>query len=160
MFKSHFIPIVYFISALVFAALAWFEQSEGLDIVFNGVYVVVPKSVLWLVLGGLFAFFSIIALCFELFRKPMNKYLFATHFLLTIIGLVIIYRSTKQQEIPPVATIDYSVIDDIQNQDQPEEAIDWITYAVYMIAGAQIIFVLNIIISMIKSKRKSLRNPD
>lgn len=158
MFKGHLISVIYFISALIFGALAWFEQSEGLDIVFNETYVVVPKSVLWSVLAGLFAFFSIIALCFELFRKPMNKYLFATHYILTIVSLVIIYQSTQQQEMPPATTTDYSVIEDIQNQYQPEEAIDWITYAVYMIAGAQIIFVVNIIVSMIKSRRQSLRD--
>ncbi|WP_430403833.1 hypothetical protein [Fluviicola sp.] len=158
--KSHIIPICYFVTALIFGGFAWLEQTEGLDIVFNETYVVVPKSVLWLVLGGLFVFFALIALTFELYRKPMNKYLFATHFLLTIVSLVILYHSTQQQEMPPVATADYSVIDDIQNQDQPEEAIDWITYAFYMIAGAQIIFVLNIIASTIKSKRESLQNPD
>lgn len=88
----------------------------------------------------------------------MNKYLFATHFLLTIISLVILYYSTQQQEMPPSTSTDYSVIDDIQNQSQPEEAIDWITYAVYMIAGAQIIFVLNIIVSILKSRRQSLKD--
>lgn len=153
MLKGHLVSIVYFITALILGALAWFEQSEGLDIAFNGVYVVVPKSGLWLILAGLFLFFTIIALCFELFRKPMNKYLFVTHFFLTIVGLVIIYLSTKQQEIPQVATTDYSVIDDIQNQ--PEEAIEQIAYAIYMLVAAQIIFVLNILVSIIRSRRQS-----
>jgi heme/copper-type cytochrome/quinol oxidase subunit 1 len=157
MFKAHLISIIYFITALVFGAMAWFEQSEWVDIVFNETYIVLPKSVFWLVLTGLFVFFAGIALCFELFRKPMNKYLFATHFLLTIAGLVIIYLSTQQQQdLAPAATSDYSVVDDIQNQ--PEDTIDWITYAVYMLAGAQIMFVLNVLVSIIKSRRESSRN--
>jgi len=155
MFKRRWISIIYFITALIFGALAWFEQSEGLDIVFRDTYVVLPKSIIWLVLTGLFLFFSAIALAFELFRKPMNKYLFSTHFLLTIVSLVILYHSTQQQEIPPVASTDYSVIDDIQNQTQSEETIDWMTNAIYILVGAQIIFVLNILVSIIRSRRQS-----
>jgi len=156
MFKGHLISIIYFITALIFGALAWFQQDEGLDIAFNGNYIIVPKKVLWLVIGGLFVFFSLVALCFELFRKPMNKYLFATHHILTIVSLVIIYQSTQQQEVMPAPTPDYSVLDNVQAQ--PEEAIDWITYAVYMLLGAQIIFVINVIYSLVKSRRKSLQD--
>jgi|GEM_PF-6374409 len=149
---SHIISILYFITALIFGALAWFQQDEGLDIVFKGNYIIIPKTVLWVVLGGLFVFFAIIAWCFELFRKPMNKYLFATHHILTIVSLVIIYQSTQHQESMPPPTAAYSVLDEVQPQ--PEEAIDWITYAVYMIAGAQIIFAVNVIYSLVKSKRQ------
>nr|WP_294862622.1 hypothetical protein [uncultured Fluviicola sp.] len=152
MFKGRFISIVYSVTILVFGAMAWFGQSEGLNIVFDDTYVVLPKSVFWLVLAGLFLLFAGIALCFELFRKPMNKYLFATHYLLTVASLVIIYLSTRQQEVMPATTPAYSVMDDVQNQQ--DEAIDWIIYAIYTLVGAQVIFVLNIVVSLIKSRKQ------
>ncbi|AEA44560.1 hypothetical protein [Fluviicola taffensis] len=157
MFKGYFISVIYFITALIFVVLAWSEQSESLTIVFNETYIVLPKSIVWLVLAGLFIFFAGISLCFELFRQRMNKYLFGTHYLLTIISLLIIYFAIQQeQKGMPSITSDYSVLEDMQNQS--EETTDWIIYAFYMLVGAQIIFVLNILISSIRNRRLTTRD--
>lgn len=154
MFRGHLISLVYGITALFFGALALFEESEVLNIAFKDTYLVIPKSFLWLVLTCIFLFLAGIAMVFELFKKPMNKYLFGIHFLVTIISLLIIYFTTQQQETPQDYS-DYSGSEDLQNQAEAvAEEVQWIVYAVYALVGAQIVFALNIIISIFKTPIK------
>lgn len=153
MFKGYFISVVYFLTVLVFLALAYFQQSEFLSISLKAVYFVLPKTLVWLVLAFFFLLFAGIALTFELSGKPMNKYLFATHYSLTILSLIIIYFGSQQQIAPPNYT-DHSIADELQNQ--PEAAFNWIqwtVYAVYVLISAQIIFGLNILFSILRDRK-------
>lgn len=155
MLKLHIISICYFITALIFGGLALDQQSEDLDLALKEVYFVLPKSFLWLVLAGVFLLFSVIALTFELFRKPMNKYLFGIHYLVTILSLIAIYFAV-QQEAPPTVTTDYSTMDELREQsDDPVNWLKWLTVTSYALIGAQIVFGLNILLSIIWSRKKS-----
>lgn len=154
MFKSHLISLSYFITALIFGALALVEQTEVLDLAFEEVYFVLPKSLLWLVIACIFLLFAGISLIFELFRKPMNKTLFGIHFLLTILSLTVIYFAV-QQEAPPSVHTDYSVMDDLREQSEdPVDWIKWVSITYYTFIGAQIVFGLNILLSILWTRNK------
>lgn len=155
MLKRYIISICYFITALIFGGLALDQQSEDLDLAFEEVYFVLPKSFLWLILAGVFLLFSAIALTFELFRKAMNKYLFGIHYFVTILSLIAIYFAV-QQEAPPTVTTDYSTMDELREQsDDPVNWLKWLTVTSYALIGAQIVFGLNILLSIIWSRKKS-----
>ena len=155
MLKRYIISICYFITALIFGGLALDQQSEDLDLALNEVYFVLPTSFLWLVLAGVFLLFSGIALTFELFRKPMNKYLSGIHYFVTIFSLIAIYFAV-QQEAPPTVTTDYSTMDELREQsDDPVNWLKWVSVSIYTLVGAQILFGINIILSIIRNRRKA-----
>lgn len=155
MFKGHFISLVYLITALIFGALALVHQTEEFDLALKEVYFVLPESLLWLILGISFLIFAGISLAFELFRKRMNSYLFGMHYLLTILSLLIIYFAVQQQA-PPTVHTDYSVMDELREQsDDPVNWIEWVSTASYALVIAQILFGINILLSIIQTRRKN-----
>ena len=151
MLRSHLISLIYLLPALIFGAFAFLEQSEVLDIALHEVYFAIPKSVAWLALACLFLVFAGISLAFELSRKPINPYFFGTHFLLTIIGLAFFYFALPQ-EISPVPYTDISVYE-MQTKHKINTASS-APFIVYLLIGAQVIFVLNILLSILKRRRR------
>ncbi len=159
MIRAYSISIVYFLTVLVFVTLAFFQRSEFLSISLKEVYFVLPKTIVWLALAFFFFLFAGIALTFELSGKPMNKYLFGTHFSLTILSLIVIYFGSQQQIAPPNYT-DQNIADELQNQ--PEATFNWIqwtVYAVYVLLSAQIIFGLNILLSILRDRKAKKAQP-
>lgn len=150
MIRSHLISIIYLVTALIFGVFAFLEQSELLDIALHEVYFTIPKSFAWLVLAFFFLVFAGISLVFELSGKPINPYFFGTHYLLTIISLTVFYFALPQQ-VSPAPYTDISV-----NEAQTEHTIntvEWAPLMVYLIIGAQIIFGLNIFLSILKNRK-------
>lgn len=155
MFKAHYISIIYLLAALIFGAFAFLEQSEVLDIALHELYFSIPKSIAWLVLAFLFLVFAGISLAFELSRKPINPYFFGTHFLLTIIGLAVFYFALPQ-EVSPEPYKDLSVTEEL-TEDTINTA-SWAPFMVYLLIGAQLVFGLNVLLSLFKRKRKHRTN--
>lgn len=152
MFRGHFISVVYVITALIFGILAYAERSETLDIALKEVYFAIPKSFAWLILAFCFLLFAGISLAFELSKKPMNRYFFGAHYLLTIISLAVIYFAVPQ-EVSPTKYTDYSLSNEAQQAELAINTVDWVSNTIYILIGAQIIFGLNILFSILKSRK-------
>ncbi|TSJ40126.1 hypothetical protein [Fluviicola chungangensis] len=152
MFRGHFISIVYVITALIFGILAFLERSETLDVALKEVYFAIPKSFAWLALAFCFLLFAGISLAFELSKKPMNLYFFGAHYLLTIISLAVIYFAVPQ-EVSPTKYTDYSLSNEAQQVEMAINTVDWVSNTIYILIGAQIIFGLNILFSILKSRK-------
>jgi heme/copper-type cytochrome/quinol oxidase subunit 1 len=150
MFKSYLISLIYCSTALILGVLALFEESENLDIVLQNFYLVVPKKIVWLILCFLFLFFAGVSLAFQLFRKPMNRYLFLIHYILTILGLMVIHFAV-QQEAPQTA---YNAMDDSLPESGPVNWLEWVNLASYGLIGAQIVFGINILLSILWYRKK------
>jgi hypothetical protein len=84
----------------------------------------------------------------------MYKTLFGIHFLLTILGLWLVYYFT-QQEAAPVRYADYSAAEDIATSaEEPFDSVQMTVYALYILVGAQALFVLNILLALFRRRAK------
>lgn len=151
MLRSHLISFIYLLTAIIFGVLAFLEKSESLDIALHEIYFVIPKGLAWLILAFCFLVFGGISLAFELSKKPINPYFFGAHYLLTIIGLAIFYFALPQEVSPAPYVEDFSMY-----EDQTKHTINTVEgapFMVYLLIGAQLVFVLNVLLSLLKARR-------
>ena len=151
MFKAHYISIIYLLTALLIGLFAFLEWSESLDIVLHEIYFAVPKGIAWLVLAFCFLIFWAISLTFELNKKPINPYFFGAHYLLTVIGLAVFYFALPQEVSTKPYMEDFSISE--EQTKQTINTVDGAPFIVYLIIGAQLIFVLNVLLSILKNRR-------
>lgn len=150
---TYLASISYFCAALVFGALALFQETEILEIIVNDNYIVLPQTLAWIILAIIFVMFAVISLAFELAKKPFYRFLFLIHFVITIAGIVGLYYVTQEDPVPN-QFVDYSAYEDVQNAPEPAtDSIQWITYVLYSLAAAQVVFVVNFILSLFKARR-------
>lgn len=157
MFKPHFISITYLVTAIIFGVLAFLERSESLDIALHEIYFVIPKGLAWLILAFCFLVFGGISLAFELSKKPINPYFFGAHYLLTIIGLAVFYFTLPQEVSPAPYVEDFSMYED--QTKHTINTVDGAPFMVYLLIGAQLVFVLNVLLSILRN-RKTRKLPD
>lgn len=156
MLRRYFISLIYVLTALVFSILAFVEESEVLEVVLHEVSFVISKNIVWLAPMFLFILFWGIALLFELSNKPMNKFLFALHFLATLGGIIALLMMLEEKTPLPDSK-DYSVTGELQNPPDESYLVQYGAIALYVLVAAQAIFLINILYTIFR-KRK-VENP-
>ena len=152
MIKPHLISILHGFTALIFGSLALFDHSDSLDISIYETYFVIAKSHLWMILMLLFVLFTGISLTFRLLQKQMNWLLSIIHYLLTlgcIINICLIVQKSQ-----PTRYYDYSVYQDFNQTAFDYQLTTSMNLILYIFFAAQIIFMLNVILSTFKKNPK------
>ena len=155
-FRNYLITIIYGITAIALLIVCLeTDISPTVEIAFGDSYTAFAQKHVLLVLTVLFFIFTLISLVQELSRRPLIRFLSWTHYVLTMISLVSL-RYILLVAVAPNKDIDYSLPENIDEAAQ--QNADWKTplLAVCIILlAAQAIFLLNVIITQFKRRRKA-----
>lgn len=150
--KKHLQSIIYGATALIFIILGFNFQTEALDITNHDTYLVISFNHISWVIGCIFIFYSVSTWTQEHFSRKPNPKLFWTHYLLTIIGILLITFLIYQQSSPQKYYGDYSVEKLFSEQlNQP----DYLAYTILtfkILLCLQCLFFVNILLCLIKRK--------
>lgn len=144
----------YGITGLFLLILSLFS-SEALDIAIHDTYIVIDHSHILLLIACVFFFFAIISWIFQKLNRPFNRTLFLIHFWITVIGLALQFLldyllftslSTRSSE-------DYIVTDNNEYFTLVEKYNTWIILLMIVILVAQLSFVINVLLSIIRNKK-------
>lgn len=131
--------------------LSCFFASGSLDIAVYDTYYVIASWQIFTAIAILFFLFGGIVLSFRFFKRPLNRALLLIHFVITSLSALAIVVSIL--EIILVAKErtfkDYSVYEDM------DSSIDFQTTAVLIGAFAQLLFLINVLWTLLKRKEKS-----
>lgn len=152
MIRRYLISTIYLLTALVFGILALIEESEVLEVVLEQVSFVISKNIIWLAPMFLFILFCGIALLFELSNKSMNKFLFVLHYFITLGGIIGFLVMLNQKTSLPHYS-EYSVTGELQQIQEENYLQEYGMIACYILAGAQAIFLINILYTAFRKRR-------
>lgn len=152
MLRRYFISLIYLLTALVFSILAFVEESEVLEVVLYEVSFVISKNIVWLAPMFLFILFWGIALLFELSDKPMNKFLFGLHFLVTLGGIIALL-TMLEEKTPLPDSKEYSVTGELQAPLEESLLVQYGAITLYVLAAAQAVFLINILYTIFRKKK-------
>ncbi|MNU77859.1 hypothetical protein D3C71_674420 [compost metagenome] len=153
MLKKHLISFCYFLTALTFVTMGFFQAAdEALDISIGDTYFVISKTHLLFVLAAVFLIFGGISLLFYRIGKPLLNGLSITHLLMTLIGLICLYHLGLQ--IQPVREFyDYSVADDFDKRFDTDRWFILVSFVSVCIVIAQLVLLINVTIAVFRKSK-------
>lgn len=159
-FKSYILTIFYAITAIGFLIMCLeTDPTPTVDITFGSSATALPQKYVLLILTVLFSFFTFISLVQELLRRPLVQFMGWIHYLVTIACLLIL-RHILLVELASGEGIDYSLPENIDKAAQ--QNAEWkspLNVVCLTLAGAQALFLLNVIITQFKRKEKDPVDP-
>ena len=141
--------VIYWITAAIIAVYGVMSE-DTVDISTHDTYIVIANFYIMAVLAIMYVIFGFIHLGIRASKRKVSKILFVIHYFFTTICLIVLFFNSGF--IAPEPYEDYSVLNEFDTYNQMQAVNLRISILVLTIALAQVIFISNIIRSLILKK--------
>lgn len=159
-FRNYIVTIFYGITAIgLLIVCLETDANPTVEITFGKSATALPQKYILLILTVLFFVFTLISLVQELIRRPLIRFMSWIHYVVTITCLLIL-RHILLIALVSGEGVDYSLPENIDKaaQQNAEWRSPLIIVSITLLA-AQALFLLNVIITQFKRRRKASGDP-
>lgn len=146
------IVLLYGMTAIILLITSFFIDGS-LDISMHDTYFIMSHTFLIIILAVLFAVFASISLGVDKLGRRLSPVLNWFHYGITIVCLAIIVVYIKGMTLQPDTYYDYSVLNEIEENESSMSMNEWLIIIVLVFILSQLLFLINVIRAfMIKKK--------
>lgn len=142
----------YGLTALILFLTSFFIDGN-LDVAFHDSYVVISSTYIFIGFGLIFLFFTLVTWGLYKMSRRLSSTLNWFHYVLTVIGLLIIIVLIRKLTILPSTYNDYSILDELGEYEYWTLINEWLAITVMVLILSQLLFLANIIRAFIVKKK-------